>query len=189
MRVEEIVEESTPARTAGGSAPGRACVRDCHWTVNRDGTAELAKHVAGHALSREHGGNSIFAETEGNALFIVETMRAKRNPVVYDAGHESDLSSPIRPTEKGLDLPPRVQATIAWRLKQLSAEALALLEVAAVIGRSFTFSVLARAASLDEDSLVRGLDESWGSVVFYGNRVQMPTTSPMPSCVRWPTRH
>ena len=160
MRVEEIVEsqpllELLEALRREGRASEIAI-----GPLNRDGTAELAKHVAGHALSREHA-DYIFAETEGNALFIVETMRAKRNPVVYDAGHESDLSSPIRPTEKGLDLPPRVQATIAWRLKQLSAEALALLEVAAVIGRSFTFSVLARAASLDEDSLVRGLDELW----------------------------
>jgi DNA-binding SARP family transcriptional activator len=160
MRVEEIVASHPMLELLEDlRREGRASEIALE-PLNRDETVELAQHVAGHALSREHE-DYIFAETEGNALFIVETMRANQNPVVYDAGHESDRSSSIRPAEKGLNLPPRVQATIAWRLKQLSAEALALLEVTAVIGRSFTFSVLARAASLDEDSLVRGLDELW----------------------------
>jgi tetratricopeptide (TPR) repeat protein len=54
-----------------------------------------------------------------------------------------------------------VYAVIQRRLLQLSSTAQELASLAAVVGRSFTFPVLAQASDLAEDALVRGLDELW----------------------------
>ena len=95
-------------------------------------TAVLAERLAGEG--RDAG--RLFAETEGNPLFVVETLRA---------------GAPA----------PRVQAVLEARLAQLSEPARALAAVAAAVGREFTAEVLARASDAGEDELVRGLDELW----------------------------
>ena len=58
-------------------------------------------------------------------------------------------------------LPTKVRQVIEARLAQLSAPARSTVELAAVIGRAFTFSVLAAASDLSEDVLVGCLDECW----------------------------
>ena len=56
---------------------------------------------------------------------------------------------------------PRVQSVVAARLALLSEQARSTAEVAAVVGRDFTFDVLARVSDLEEDALVTALDELW----------------------------
>src|SRR5260370_4683810 len=56
-------------------------------------------------------------------------------------------------------LPPTVQAVIAARLEQLSPQVRDAVNLAATIGRAFTFSVLAPTSSAAEDELIPGLDE------------------------------
>lgn len=58
-----------------------------------------------------------------------------------------------------LELPPKVSAVIWRRLALLSLGAQALAQTAAVIGREFTFALLARASGHDEAIVVQGLDE------------------------------
>jgi tetratricopeptide (TPR) repeat protein len=104
-------------------------------------TAALAASVAGQTLDPALA-RQLHRETEGNPLFVVETMRAG-----LEAGDQP--------------LPPRVQAALEARLAQLSPPGRELAGVAATIGRSFTFPVLQAAGDGDEDGLVRGLDELW----------------------------
>ena len=120
--------------------------------LSQEETAELAVHVAGHTLSQERNAH-LYQETEGNPLFVVEMLRA---PVVVEAPANAHASS-----DTVMELPPSVQAVVARRLNLLSPSARAILEVASVIGRSFTFEVIAQTVDLDEDSIVRGLDELW----------------------------
>ena len=47
------------------------------------------------------------------------------------------------------------------RLAQLSPPARSVIELAAVVGRAFSFAVLAQATDLSEDLLVACLDECW----------------------------
>jgi predicted ATPase len=54
-----------------------------------------------------------------------------------------------------------VHAVIAQRLARLSPEARELTRLAATVGRACTSEVLAEASDLEEDDLVRGLDELW----------------------------
>lgn len=89
--------------------------------------------------------DDLFSETEGNPLFIVETMRAG-----WIGAHRD-----------GAQLPPKLHAVINVRLRRLSEPARELLALAAAVGREFSTAVLAGASALDETSLVRSLDELW----------------------------
>ncbi len=96
----------------------------------------------------------LFRETEGNPLFVVETVRMQ-----MDAGVENQRG-PASPKQVAA-LSPKVQATIQTRLLRLSNPARELASVAAVIGRAFAFDVLAQASGVDQDGLVGALDELW----------------------------
>ncbi len=54
-----------------------------------------------------------------------------------------------------------MQAVIEYRLGQLTPDARELVGAAAVIGREFSYAVLAASSGIDEDTLVLGLDELW----------------------------
>lgn len=114
-------------------------------------TALLAGHLAGGGLDAELAVH-LYRETEGNPLFVVEAMR-----MGVGAAKDTGLQVVLH----GFGMSPTVQAVITARLAQLSLLARELVNLAAVIGRAFTFEVLAKASTNDEDTLVRGLDELW----------------------------
>jgi predicted ATPase len=92
----------------------------------------------------------LYRETEGNPLFIVETLQA-----------ESGGGPPSVPEYGIPGLPPRAHAVIAGRLAQLSDHAREIAAAAAaVIGRAFDLDVLVRLVG-DEEVVVRALDELW----------------------------
>jgi DNA-binding SARP family transcriptional activator/predicted ATPase len=116
-------------------------------------TARLAASVTGHELNAEKA-SRLFSDTEGVPLFVVETMRASAlSPLPLGEGSRvrGDLPS----------LPPKIYAVVAARLTQLSPSARAFAQLAATIGRAFTFDVLVKASEGDEESVVHGLDELW----------------------------
>ena len=100
-------------------------------------TARLAGHVTGAPLG-EAGLGRLYADSEGNPLFVVEALR------------------PDAPATAS-----KVQAVITGRLARLSPDAAAVTGVAAAVGRAFTADVLAAAAGLDEQAFVAALDELW----------------------------
>jgi predicted ATPase len=111
-------------------------------------TATLAASIAGQALDPAAIAH-LYQETEGNPLFVVETLRV-------------GLATPQERLEsEGLRLPPRVQAVLETRLTRLSPPTRELAGLAAIIGRSFAVDVLEQASGGDEDALVLGLDELW----------------------------
>jgi DNA-binding SARP family transcriptional activator/tetratricopeptide (TPR) repeat protein len=105
-------------------------------------TTELACQLLGHDLDAPAAAR-LYAETEGNPLFVVEAVRAGF------------------PSEARVGLSGTVQAMINARLAQLSVEARRLVEVAATVGRAFTVDVLASASRIAEDDMVAALDELW----------------------------
>jgi hypothetical protein len=116
-------------------------------------TLALATAVAGQPLTPEQGAD-LYQETEGNPLFVVETVRAKGND--WSQASQPQATSATRQT-----LPPKVHAVLQARLAQLSPAARDLASLAATIGRAFSFAVLAQASAQDDDALVRTLDELW----------------------------
>jgi DNA-binding SARP family transcriptional activator/predicted ATPase len=111
-------------------------------------TAELATQVGNHAFDA-NAATRLYRETEGNPLFIVETVRA-----------ESGGGAPGTPEHGIPELPPRAHAVIAGRLARLSDHARETAAAAAVIGRAFDLAVLVRLVG-DEERVVRALDELW----------------------------
>jgi len=112
-------------------------------------TAVLAAEIGNRVFDAD-AATRLYRETEGNPLFIVETVRA-----------ESGGEAPPGVPEQGIPgLPPRTHAVIAGRLAQLSEHARETAAAAAVIGRAFDLSVLVRLVG-DEDVVVRALDELW----------------------------
>jgi DNA-binding SARP family transcriptional activator len=118
-------------------------------------TAVLAAHMVGRALEASQA-DDLYRQTDGNPLFVVEMMRA--HIARWAAGGASVPASVDSPD---VVLPESVQAVIQARLAQLTPLAQEAARLAAVIGRSFSFDVLAHAGGYDEDELVRGLDELW----------------------------
>jgi len=120
-------------------------------------TATLVANLTG-GVAGQAGSSAIYAETEGNPLFVVEMVRAR-------LGKEEKFGPLPAAAERippgAPALPPKVHAVIEARLTQLSAEAYDLARVAAVIGRAFDAAVLGKASDSTEDELVQGLDELW----------------------------
>ena len=116
-------------------------------------TATLAKYVVGQALSPELAAK-LYQETEGNPLFVVETMRmgvAGHAELEHPPGELAAFSPPA--------LSPTIQGVIAARLEQLSPSARELVNMAAVIGRAFTFELLTAAIGRNDEAVVEALDE------------------------------
>jgi tetratricopeptide (TPR) repeat protein len=113
--------------------------------LDRTATGQLAGEVAEHPLD-EHALARTYRDTEGHPLFIVERGRMEL----------SEQPGAVRDSAL-----PRVQSVVAARLALLSDDARAVAEVAAAVGRDFRFDILAQASDLEEDALVRALDELW----------------------------
>ncbi len=90
----------------------------------------------------------LYADTEGNPLFVVESVRAQQG---------TTWASVAGANESGL--PPKIYAVIRSRLTQLTPETQSLVNLAAVIGRSFSYDVLAAASAMVEEEVVDAIDE------------------------------
>jgi DNA-binding SARP family transcriptional activator len=111
-------------------------------------TAELAARAADCPLNAATAA-AIHRITEGNPLFIVEAVRAGLTAATGTESASTLVSAP------------RVQAVIRARLAQLSPQASELAGLAAAVGRSFAYDLVALASDQDEDTVVRSLDELW----------------------------
>jgi DNA-binding SARP family transcriptional activator/tetratricopeptide (TPR) repeat protein len=112
--------------------------------LNAIETAALATQVAGQAPPSDHLAH-LYRETEGNPLFVVETMRFQSAAVPSKGEREP--------------VPSSIHAVIAHRLNQLTPDARDVTRLAATIGREFTLDVLAQAGEYSQDALVRNMDE------------------------------
>lgn len=142
LRPEEVLSDHPVTTLLAALQHDRKLIEIAVGPLDAIGTQQLAAHVAGSDLDATRLA-CLYHETEGNPLFIIETLRAN-----------SDCAEPAA-------LPPTVQAVITTRLAQLSSQVRELMELAATIGREFTFEILRQANDTDEETLIRGLDELW----------------------------
>ena len=123
--------------------------------LNEISTSSLAEHLADRKLSVKLT-HQIYLESEGNPLFILELMHMG----LFDyKTTSSDYMEKV--TDTYLPLPPKARNLLEARLNQLSPSANDLANLAAVIGREFTFNLLMRASGYNENTLVCDLDELW----------------------------
>lgn len=128
-------------------------------------TAALATAVTGQTLTPEQS-TALYQETEGNPLFVVETVRADmaRGEVGMKGragiGHWGiEGSNAPFPSPPPLTLSPKIHAVLQARLAELAPATRQLAGLAATIGRAFPFAVLAKASKQEEEELVCALDE------------------------------
>lgn len=124
-------------------------------------TSQLAAFVSGDQLDTNTA-SELFRETEGNPLFILETIRSGFLPNhLTPSVTSSDRLGNQSPMDNIEHLPSKVREVIAARLDQLSPQARELANIAAIIGRSFTLQVLIQACGASEVEVTRGLEELW----------------------------
>ena len=114
---------------------------------------------ATEALARQTGETGLdegylahlHADTRGNPLFIIESVR-------------SGIEDPEgKPSTTSL-----VNAVITARLARLSPAAYEVAGLAAAVGTSFAFDLLLHSGDRDEDSLTAALDELWHRRIIVG---------------------
>ncbi len=119
--------------------------------LDEEHTLKLANHAYGRPIDPGMS-PALFHSTEGHPFFIVELMRSARLLPVEEMTAIITVSNA---------LPDRVRQVLKARLAQLSPLAREVIEQASVIGREFSFSILAQVTHLSEDGLVGCLDECW----------------------------
>ena len=116
--------------------------------LSSDDVAEYVELSASEMASAELV-VTLHEETEGNPLFVGETVRLL---AVEGLRRES--------TGAGISIPQSVRDVIARRLGHLSAECNRVLVLASVLGREFALDTLACVAGVSEDELLEVLDEA-----------------------------
>lgn len=127
----------------------------------------LDEHAVLTLMARSTGGDvpgeslalarAIRAETAGNPFFVREMLRHLRDTKVLEQlnGHWS-----IRLPLDKVGIPEGVREVVGRRLARLSDETNRVLRVAALMGTEFELSVVQAAEGLDEETLLRALDEA-----------------------------
>jgi DNA-binding SARP family transcriptional activator len=129
-------------------------------SLSEDETAQLAELAADRPLDLAER-STLFEETEGHPLLVVELARSGLSAEASDLRRASPLPEALRAHGPGHLLPARMRAVITARLDQLTPDARRLVELAAAFGRDFAFDALAAASDLEEPAVVAALDELW----------------------------
>lgn len=102
----------------------------------------------------------ITGETEGVPLFVQELFRYLKEEgrlFTPEGAWRTDV------TVDEVEVPEGVRLVISRRVERVSADARRVLTLASVIGRGFSFELLAKLADLGEDAILDALDESEGA--------------------------
>jgi class 3 adenylate cyclase len=91
----------------------------------------------------------IYEETEGNAFFLSEVVNLMAQEGTLSKDSISDIA-----------IPDGVREALGRRLNRLAEETNELLQVAAIIGRDFTYETLTLLGDRDEDELLKMIEEA-----------------------------
>ena len=91
----------------------------------------------------------IFEETEGNAFFLSEVVNLMAQEGTLTKTSISDIA-----------IPDGVREALGRRLNRLTEETNELLQIAAIIGRDFTYDTLTLLGDRDEDALLKMIEEA-----------------------------
>ncbi|KPJ50882.1 MAG: hypothetical protein AMJ38_01275 [Dehalococcoidia bacterium DG_22] len=141
-------------------AGGHQCLLLARLTA--EGTGELVRRglalAAGAPLFEER----LYQETDGNPLFVLETLRALHDEGLLYRDEGGEWSTPWDEATADyaeLPLPAGVCQVINRRLTRLEADERAALDVAAVLGSDFGFGLLARAGDLGREAALAVVSE------------------------------
>ncbi|MBN1813522.1 MAG: tetratricopeptide repeat protein [Anaerolineae bacterium] len=125
-------------------------------------TGELVRRGLGLAAEAPLFEKRLHQETDGNPLFVLETLRALQDEGLLYRDESGEWSTPWDKTTADyteLPLPAGVCQVINRRLARLGANERATLNVAAVLGGDFGFTLLAQAGDLDKETALKMVGE------------------------------
>jgi DNA-binding SARP family transcriptional activator len=144
FRVEEVNQDHGVYELIGSLRKSEQVTEFELTALNAQDTRKLFDLVAHEPMTTSQG-MSLYQKTSGHPLFAIESVRTQNtNPNGGSSGKSS-----------------KVQNVIQTRLSLLSVETRQLVELAATIGRSFSFRLLQRASKQDESTLYQRLEELW----------------------------
>lgn len=120
--------------------------------LNQNYTDELAATIANHKLDKSSL-SYIYRETEGNPLFIIESIREGK---FWDGQGRIENS---KASVEAIHIPAKVRKVILARFEELTPASRKLMELAATIGREFNFNLLVRASGNGEAEVVNLTEE------------------------------
>ncbi len=110
-------------------------------------SAQQTAEIVGELAPGYRSAPRMHIETEGNPLFILESLRAW-----LEGGEETGVPGGIREVIDG-------------RLRRLTRDAYTVVGIGAVLGRSFTLTEVRRVSGLPQQRLLDGVDEALGAKV------------------------
>lgn len=121
----------------------------------REETARLLRRLTGGKPLPSEVEEQILAKTEGVPLFVEELTRTLVESDLLEEGKERwELRGPLG----SLDIPSTLRDSLTARLDRLEEEAREVAQYASVLGRRFTFPLLAAVVPLEEGILGVALD-------------------------------
>lgn len=123
--------------------------------LSEQATHEVLEFLLGSTVSEEFA-KAIYRATEGNPLYVEEVVKglAVDGQIVLKSGHWEQRH------QSRLHVPVSIKAVLGRRLERIGRPTLELLQLAAAIGRSFSFELLCLASSDDNKAVELALDEA-----------------------------
>jgi len=128
--------------------------------LNATATSELIRQFLGIKREALIFASRLYRETEGNPLFVLETLRALHDEGLLSRDKNGDWSTPWDETTVDyaeLPLPTAVERVIARRIDRLLPETRSVLEAAAILGYEVEFSLLQSLGGRDSTALMEAL--------------------------------
>ncbi|HEX2622206.1 MAG TPA: tetratricopeptide repeat protein, partial [Phototrophicaceae bacterium] len=119
--------------------------------LSDDEIARLSYAMIGDSGEKEEVLQYLTRETEGNAFFLVEIVRA----LAEDAGKLSDIGSKTLPQSL---IPGGIQQVVQRRIRQVPAWGQDMVRIAAIAGRQLDLAVLEHLQAMLPDLLTESLD-------------------------------
>jgi len=151
-RAHPQVWEALQVVSRGGMLERRVLSR-----LGEPATGELIRRSLGLASPAPLFEVRIHHETDGNPLFVLETLRALQDEGLLKREEGGNWSTPWDETTADyteLPLPPLVEKVITGRLELLPAKSRHLLDMLAVLGNRFDFGLLGAVSGLETPALL-----------------------------------
>jgi DNA-binding SARP family transcriptional activator len=134
--------------------------------LDKGAILQLLRSLGNPVPSDETSARRLYRATGGNPFFLLEMLRAflESDPETVGRRELEELADPSAAdlrdaSEQALPLLRTIQAAVDARVERLSAQARQVLEAGAVLGQTFAFDLVHRAAGRGELETVDGLDE------------------------------
>ena len=126
-------------------------------------TEQFVKQLSGGKALPQEVLRQIVDKTDGVPLFVEELIKAVlESNLLLDRGDHYELAGPLPP----LAIPSTLQESLMARLNRLS-EGREVVQLAAALGRSFSYELIAALSSLDESNLRHELDRLVAAELLY----------------------